>query len=241
MEYRFDGLRFDAVHAIEDQSWVDEMAATVRRTVEPGRHVHLVLETPQRRRAPGARRRCAVERRRPQRAARAADRRGRRLLRRLRRPTGADKLARCLAEGWVYQGEHSRYLGGVARQPQRPPAAHRHVLFLQNHDQTGNRAFGERLTALADPAALEAATALLLLARRSRCCSWARKPPAARPSCSSPTTTAGWRMRCATAGAEFARFPPSPTRRRRTASPTRTPRDLPGIHPRSGRGRPAAA
>ena len=44
MEYRFDGLRFDAVHAIEDQSWLDELAATVRATVEPGRHVHLVLE-----------------------------------------------------------------------------------------------------------------------------------------------------------------------------------------------------
>ena len=29
VEYRFDGLRFDAVHAIEEQDWVDEMAATV--------------------------------------------------------------------------------------------------------------------------------------------------------------------------------------------------------------------
>ena len=53
MEYRFDGLRFDAVHAIEDQSWVDEMAATVRSTIEPGRHVHLVLGAPQRCVAPG--------------------------------------------------------------------------------------------------------------------------------------------------------------------------------------------
>src|SRR5208337_4404409 len=44
MEYRFDGLRFDAVHAIEDQTWVDEMAATVRATIAPGRYVHLVLE-----------------------------------------------------------------------------------------------------------------------------------------------------------------------------------------------------
>ena len=37
------------------------------------------------------------------------------------------------------------------------------MLFLQNHDQIGNRAFGERLTALADATALEAAIALLLL------------------------------------------------------------------------------
>jgi maltooligosyltrehalose trehalohydrolase len=44
MEYRFDGLRFDAVHAIAAPDWLDEMAAEVRATVEPGRHVHLVLE-----------------------------------------------------------------------------------------------------------------------------------------------------------------------------------------------------
>ena len=44
MEYRFDGLRFDAVHAITEADWLDEMAATVRATVEKDRHVHLVLE-----------------------------------------------------------------------------------------------------------------------------------------------------------------------------------------------------
>ena len=44
LEYRFDGLRFDAVHAISEADWLDEMAAEVRAAVEPGRHVHLVLE-----------------------------------------------------------------------------------------------------------------------------------------------------------------------------------------------------
>ena len=94
MEYRFDGLRFDAVHAIEDQSWVDEMAATVRAAIEPGRHVHLVLEHHNDASHLANGRRRAVERRRPQRAARAADRRGRRLLRRLRRPPGRQAGAR---------------------------------------------------------------------------------------------------------------------------------------------------
>jgi maltooligosyltrehalose trehalohydrolase len=42
-----------------------------------------------------------------------------------------------------------------------PPYAH--VLFLQNHDQIGNRAFGERLTTLTTPQALEAAIALQIL------------------------------------------------------------------------------
>ena len=76
----------------------------------------------------------------------------------------AERLARCLKEGFIYQGEPSAYRGGKSRgtpSADLPPTAF--VLFLQNHDQIGNRAFGERLTQLADPAALEAAIALLLL------------------------------------------------------------------------------
>jgi maltooligosyltrehalose trehalohydrolase len=38
------------------------------------------------------------------------------------------------------------------------------VSFLQNHDQIGNRAFGERILALADGEAVRAAMAILLLA-----------------------------------------------------------------------------
>jgi maltooligosyltrehalose trehalohydrolase len=38
------------------------------------------------------------------------------------------------------------------------------ITFLQNHDQIGNRAFGERITKLADPRAIRAASAILLLA-----------------------------------------------------------------------------
>ncbi|MFX9023746.1 hypothetical protein ABTN14_19045, partial [Acinetobacter baumannii] len=43
-EFRFDGLRLDAVHAIVDRDWLEELAATVRRTIDPDRFVHLVLE-----------------------------------------------------------------------------------------------------------------------------------------------------------------------------------------------------
>jgi maltooligosyltrehalose trehalohydrolase len=75
----------------------------------------------------------------------------------------AEKLASCLAEGWVFQGQPSAYLGKSRGTSAAglPPTAH--VLFLQNHDQTGNRAMGERLTVLAEPAALEAAIVLQLL------------------------------------------------------------------------------
>ena len=43
-EFRFDGLRFDAVHAISEKEWLAEMAERVRASMPAGRHVHLVLE-----------------------------------------------------------------------------------------------------------------------------------------------------------------------------------------------------
>jgi maltooligosyltrehalose trehalohydrolase len=66
------------------------------------------------------------------------------------------QLARALAEGFAHQGprrgEPSAHL---------PPTAF--VDFLQNHDQTGNRALGDRLATLTDPATHDALTAILLL------------------------------------------------------------------------------
>ena len=72
-------------------------------------------------------------------------------------------LGRCLAEGFAFQGEWSAYRGGARGEPSAdlPPTAF--VGFLQNHDQIGNRALGERITALASPDAVRAATAVLLL------------------------------------------------------------------------------
>ena len=163
MEYRFDGLRFDAVHAISETDWLDEMAAEVRATVEPGRHVHLVLEND--RNAAGH-------------LAGNFDAQwnddGHHVLHVLL--TGetegyykdyadapADHLARVLSEGFVFQGQESRYHGHARGEAPTGLAPTAFVLFLQNHDQVGNRALGERLTALADPGALEAAIAMQLL------------------------------------------------------------------------------
>jgi maltooligosyltrehalose trehalohydrolase len=76
----------------------------------------------------------------------------------------ARKLARALSEGFVYQGEPSPIHDNAPRgEPsgELPPSAF--VFFLQNHDQIGNRAMGERLTLLADHDALRAATMLMLL------------------------------------------------------------------------------
>jgi maltooligosyltrehalose trehalohydrolase len=167
-EFRFDGLRFDAVHAISEKDWLVEMAKRVRAGMPAGRHVHLVLENDDN----GA----ALLARSPTRLFDAQwNDDGHHALHVLL--TGesegyycgysdkpAARLARCLSEGFIYQGEPSPFADGKPRgEPSSdlPPTAF--VLFLQNHDQVGNRAFGERLTVLAKPPALFAAQALLLL------------------------------------------------------------------------------
>ncbi len=161
-EFRFDGLRFDAVHAIQEQDWIEEMAAIVRATVDPERHVHLVLEHHN----AGSHLRKSVD-------AQWNDD-GHNVLHVLLTDEDggyyadyaadpAAKLALVLAEGWVYQGQHSGYLNAPRGEPSADLSPYAHVLFLQNHDQTGNRAYGERLTSLASAPALEAAIALQLL------------------------------------------------------------------------------
>jgi maltooligosyltrehalose trehalohydrolase len=164
LEYRFDGLRFDAVNQIPEEDWLDEMAAEVRRVVGPKRQIHLVLEN---------------DNNAAKYLTSAFDAQwnddGHHVLHLLLTAERngyyrdyidkpAARLARCLKDGFIYQGEPSPYRGGKARgtrSAELPSTAF--VLFLQNHDQIGNRAFGERLTILADPEALEAAIALQIL------------------------------------------------------------------------------
>lgn len=162
LEYRFDGLRLDAVHAIDNPGFLQELAQRVRQQVDTGRHVWLVLENELNQAS---------------------------LLKHdfdaqwnddfhnvlhvlltgetdayysdfAQDPTA--KLARCLGEGFIYQGDTTRH-GHARGEPSGglPPTAF--VAFLQNHDQIGNRALGERLHQLCPPQALKAATALLLL------------------------------------------------------------------------------
>jgi maltooligosyltrehalose trehalohydrolase len=76
-----------------------------------------------------------------------------------------DQLGRCLTEGFAYQGETSAHRNGELRgesSKSLPPGAF--ISFLQNHDQVGNRAFGDRITRSAEPRAVRAAIAMLLLA-----------------------------------------------------------------------------
>jgi maltooligosyltrehalose trehalohydrolase len=173
-EFGFDGLRLDAVHAIHDESTphlLDELASAVHARFDGQRRVHLILENEHN-------------------SARllARDDQGRALLYTAQwnddihhalhcvataerdayyrdyADDPARQLARCLAEGFAYQGEWSRHLGAPRGEPSAhlPPAAF--IAFAQNHDQVGNRAFGERLCHLADAAMLDAVAAIVLLA-----------------------------------------------------------------------------
>ena len=161
-DYRFDGLRLDAVHAIDDADFLHTFSQRVRRTIAAGRHVWLTIEN---------------EHNEASLLEGVFDGQwnddGHNALHVLL--TGEDeayyadysratvhKLARCLSQGFVFQGEPDRN-----GRPRGEPSAHlapsAFVLFLQNHDQVGNRARGERLTRLCPPQALRAATTLLLL------------------------------------------------------------------------------
>jgi maltooligosyltrehalose trehalohydrolase len=74
------------------------------------------------------------------------------------------QIARALRDGYVFQGElftfWNRPRGTSAKEMPLPA----NVICTQNHDQVGNRAKGERLTALIPRGARKVATAFLLLA-----------------------------------------------------------------------------
>lgn len=77
----------------------------------------------------------------------------------------ANLLARALTSGFAYQGEPSPFRGGRNRgSPAGTLPLSKFVNFLQNHDQIGNRAFGRRITSIADVQAVRAALAVVLLA-----------------------------------------------------------------------------
>lgn len=173
-EYHFDGLRFDAVHAIIDDSllhFLTELARTLREGPGKDRPIYLVLENGANQASylgvAGARdtfdaqwdddiHHCLHVILTGEKDGYYSDY--------AERPHAM--LCRSLAEGFVYQGEISQHEGGHRRgEPSAhlPPTAF--MTFLQNHDQIGNRAFGDRLYQLVDnKEAMRAATSVLLLA-----------------------------------------------------------------------------
>jgi maltooligosyltrehalose trehalohydrolase len=167
-DYRFDGLRLDATHAIIDPkapSFLHEVRATAIAACDAGRHVALVVENDYNDVAlldvgydaqwNDDVHHCAH--------VIASGETGGYYRDYAEDPVGW--LGRALATGFAYQGEASEHRNGKQRGlPSARFPLTAFVSFLQNHDQIGNRAFGERLAQLAAPEALRALTALILLA-----------------------------------------------------------------------------
>jgi len=72
-------------------------------------------------------------------------------------------MARALGHGFSYQGQHSAYRNAAHGSFSGHLPSSAFVSFIQNHDQIGNRAFGERISALTQGPGLDAAYACLLL------------------------------------------------------------------------------
>ncbi|MGV2126571.1 malto-oligosyltrehalose trehalohydrolase [Agrobacterium vitis] len=171
-EFRVDGLRFDAVHAIEDERKPHILHEIAQRTraAASNRAVHLIVENEDNNVS-------LIER----------DENGAPVHFTAQwnddihhvlhiAATGEDfgyyqdyagdtsKLGRALAEGFVYQGEHMPYKGAERGMPSThlPPTAF--ISFIQNHDQIGNRAMGDRMAASQPSEALKALAAVYLLA-----------------------------------------------------------------------------
>ena len=175
-DYRFDGLRLDAVNHIirppGDISMLHDLSITAGKLAQQsGRHIHLVLEN-------GDNIASLLD---------AADVPCGRYRAQWnddyhhsfhvlltgeaqgyygdyqRSPRG--DIARALRSGFVYQGEVAPFWGGKRRgEPSGQLSPTCFVNFLQNHDQIGNRALGDRLESIADARAIEAALKVTLLA-----------------------------------------------------------------------------
>jgi len=175
-EYRFDGLRLDAVNTIVETGEIpilhDLSVAAGRLAAETGRHIHLVLENSDNRASlldatqdplhGKYRGQWNDDYHHAWHVLLTGEAQG--YYGDYQRSPSHD-LARALASGFVYQGEVSAFWGGKRRgEPSGKLAPTTFVNFLQNHDQIGNRALGDRLESIADPKAIEAALAISLLA-----------------------------------------------------------------------------
>ncbi len=170
-DFHCDGLRLDAVHAIADNSartFLEELAASVRvLEAERGRPLVLIAESDAndpRLSAPpeaggiGLTAQWDEDFHHALHAALSGERDG----------YFCDfgslaALAATLRRGFYLDGQYSHFRHRRHGRPFGATDASRLVVYAQNHDQTGNRARGERLSQLVSPGLLRVAAALTLL------------------------------------------------------------------------------
>jgi maltooligosyltrehalose trehalohydrolase len=175
-DYRFDGLRLDAVHALHEPgglAMLDQLSKAAGSFArESGRHLHLVLENDDNRSSildadtaiPSGRYRAQWndDYHHAWHVLLTGETHG---YYADYTPHPRRMIARMLSHGFAYQGEPSGHRGGKTRgEPVRSLSPAAFVNFLQNHDQIGNRALGDRLEWSASSIAIEAALAITLLA-----------------------------------------------------------------------------
>jgi maltooligosyltrehalose trehalohydrolase len=173
-EFNFDGLRFDAVHTIADDSTshILELLAARIRAARPHRHTHLIIENSENQEI-WLRRNSGAE---PVHFTAQWNDDVHHLLHAAAtgENTGyyadfdnleerSDKLGRALAEGFAYQGEVKPHEGMKRGEPSVGLPATSFVVYMQDHDQIGNRVKGDRITKIANDDAVKALTAIYLL------------------------------------------------------------------------------
>ena len=170
-DFHVDGLRLDAVHAIVDggpRHILDELAERVRATAD-GRRIHLVLENEENqahllaRNARGEPLHYTAQWNDDVHHALHAAASGEGHGYYADYLGDTNKLGRALAEGFAFQGEMMEYRHRPRGEPSVGLPTTAFVAFIQNHDQVGNRAFGERIGAIAPPEAVRAIAAVYLL------------------------------------------------------------------------------
>jgi len=169
-QYHVDGLRLDAVHAIFDTSAVHILEEMARRvwTLQSrlGRRKFLIAESdlndPKLVRAPeaggfGLDAAWSDDFHHALHSALTGEKAGY-----YEDFGGLAPLARALERGYVYTGGHSAFRGRRHGRPLTGVPANRLLGYLQTHDQVGNRAAGERSSALLSTGRLSIAAALVL-------------------------------------------------------------------------------
>ncbi len=177
-EYQFDGLRFDAVDTICDDSQkhiLYDIAEAVRTAFQGEREIHLILENGDNNAALLDGKGDLPDRFNAQwnddihhamHVLATGENSGyyEDYSDESSNASAIEHLGRCLAEGFAYQGEKSAFRDGKLRGTSGkhlPPGGF--IAFVQNHDQIGNRALGERITQLAEPEAVLAMLSIVLL------------------------------------------------------------------------------